>query len=219
MRERAQEPPQPELLAVRRLHRHRRRRARQADATRRRRGDRADDPREATSRVLVPRRRSARERTARRAGEDLPFEFMLNGLRLIDGFDEAHSSHAPGLSFAALAANVASGRAQRAARARCASALARDRRTASASSTICRSCSCPSRLGRLSVGRIRPWRGHEKFPPPCVGSVNCPTKFSLKTAPLAPHTHGLCTHGNRCRVRPTLMTKSHAIYQQGLVTH
>jgi putative oxygen-independent coproporphyrinogen III oxidase len=64
---------------------------------------RAKQPREYLSRAADLRV------TERRVvpSEDLPFEFMLNGLRLVDGFDEDAFESRTGLSFAALRLNVA----------------------------------------------------------------------------------------------------------------
>ena len=66
-----------------------------------------------TTRLKQPREYLSRRREQRVSerhvvpAEDLPFEFMLNGLRLIDGFDEQTFESRTGLSFEALAANVA----------------------------------------------------------------------------------------------------------------
>jgi coproporphyrinogen III oxidase-like Fe-S oxidoreductase len=61
-----------------------------------------------TTRLKQPREylsRAADSRVSERRvvpGADLPFEFMLNGLRLIDGFDEQVFESRTGLSFAVL---------------------------------------------------------------------------------------------------------------------
>ncbi len=66
-----------------------------------------------TTRVKQPREylsRAADLRISERRtvpAEDLPFEFMLNGLRLIDGFDERAFEARTGLSFAVLEPNLA----------------------------------------------------------------------------------------------------------------
>lgn len=65
-----------------------------------------------TTRLKQPREylsRAADSRVSERRvvpGVDLPFEFMLNGLRLIDGFDEQVFESRTGLSFAMLAQSV-----------------------------------------------------------------------------------------------------------------
>jgi coproporphyrinogen III oxidase-like Fe-S oxidoreductase len=78
-------PAQPQLLAFRRLPGDRRRRARQADAARPRP---APDALEAARAVpgQVAAGTPVQEEFAV-AAADLPFEFMLNALRLIEGFD------------------------------------------------------------------------------------------------------------------------------------
>lgn len=66
-----------------------------------------------TTRVKQPREylsRSAESRVSERRvvpGEDLPFEFMLNGLRLIEGFNEQAFEARTGLSFEVLAEKIA----------------------------------------------------------------------------------------------------------------
>jgi oxygen-independent coproporphyrinogen-3 oxidase len=66
-----------------------------------------------TERVKQPREylsRSADRRVSDRhpvAAGDLPFEFMLNALRLVEGFDEASFESHTGVGFAALSATVA----------------------------------------------------------------------------------------------------------------
>lgn len=65
-----------------------------------------------TTRLKQPREylsRAADSRVSERRvvpGVDLPFEFMLNGLRLIDGFDEQVFESRTGLSFAVLGESV-----------------------------------------------------------------------------------------------------------------
>ncbi|WP_241520898.1 radical SAM family heme chaperone HemW [Steroidobacter cummioxidans] len=68
---------------------------------------------ERTTRVKQPREylsRSADSRLSERRvvpGEDLPFEFMLNGLRLIEGFNEQAFEARTGLSFEVLGGKIA----------------------------------------------------------------------------------------------------------------
>jgi oxygen-independent coproporphyrinogen-3 oxidase len=67
---------------------------------------------ERTTRVKQPREyltRTADQRVSERRivpAEDLPLEFMLNGLRLIEGFDEQVFESRTGLAFAVLDANL-----------------------------------------------------------------------------------------------------------------
>jgi oxygen-independent coproporphyrinogen-3 oxidase len=67
---------------------------------------------ERTTRVKQPREylsRAADQRVSERRRvpvEDVPFEFMLNGLRLIEGFDEQEFESRTGLAFAVLSANT-----------------------------------------------------------------------------------------------------------------
>ncbi len=69
-----------------------------------------------TARVKQPReylsRRSDQRLSERRIvpAEDVPFEFMLNSLRLIDGFDEREFESRTGLPFASLSGTVAEAR-------------------------------------------------------------------------------------------------------------
>ena len=78
-------PAQPQLLAVRRLPRHRRRRAQQAELS---------APHRAAGHAFASRavhgqgagRRTRWRRNTEVARADLPFEFMLNALRLTEGF-------------------------------------------------------------------------------------------------------------------------------------
>lgn len=67
---------------------------------------------ERTTRVKQPREylsRAADQRVSERRAvpvEDVPFEFMLNGLRLIEGFDEQQFESRTGLTFSVLSANT-----------------------------------------------------------------------------------------------------------------
>ena len=87
-------PAQPELLGVRRLPRHRRRRARQAELRRPRHAPRAH---QAAARVSGARRARSPQRAIE--ARELPFEFMLNALRLVEGFARrpVSSAHRPAL--------------------------------------------------------------------------------------------------------------------------
>ncbi|MDY6945683.1 MAG: radical SAM family heme chaperone HemW [Pseudomonadota bacterium] len=73
---------------------------------------------ERTTRVKQPREylsRAADQRVSERRIvplEDVPFEFMLNGLRLIEGFDQQVFESRTGLAFAVLDANVSEARRQ-----------------------------------------------------------------------------------------------------------
>ena len=107
----AQCAAQPQLLALRRLPRHRRRRARAscrsttASCARRAR----KQPREYMKRVAGGRRcRSARE-VARR---ELPFEFMMNALRLAEGFPVALFAERTGLPINAAERGLAAAEAK-----------------------------------------------------------------------------------------------------------
>ena len=64
---------------------------------------RARQPRDYLSRTADKRVTERQPVTA----ADLPFEFMLNGLRLIEGFDEESFESRTGLPFTAIAAAVA----------------------------------------------------------------------------------------------------------------
>ena len=89
---------QPQLLALWRLPRHRRRRARQADARRR-----ADGPASLEGQAPGGQYLAAAGHPGAIGGDERieparrPFEFMLNALRLVDGFDldRVRSPHRP----------------------------------------------------------------------------------------------------------------------------
>ena len=104
-------PPQPELLGVRRLPRHRRRRARQAlvPAPRAAPGALAR-PGSATSLQALAGQPVAQEDEVER--QALPFEFMLNALRLKDGFALARFGERTGLPLTAIAAPLAEAEAR-----------------------------------------------------------------------------------------------------------
>jgi hypothetical protein len=89
------EPPQPQLLDLRRLPRHRRRRPRQALQPRTTSGAR----RATSPSPRLPGRRGARRIHQHATGPsrrtDLPGEFMMNALRLNDGFPLPCSPNAP----------------------------------------------------------------------------------------------------------------------------
>ena len=79
-------PPQPELLALRRLPGHRRRRARQAELSRTAScASSAGASRRPTSTQALAGEALSQDAPVPRA--ELPFEFMLNALRLRDGFE------------------------------------------------------------------------------------------------------------------------------------
>ena len=82
----ARVPAQSQLLALRRLPRHRRRRALEAVVSR---PHRAPDALQAAARVPGARRGRRRRcrRSTRSQRSDLGFEFMMNALRLTEGFD------------------------------------------------------------------------------------------------------------------------------------
>ena len=101
---RTAQPAQPQLLAVRRLHRCGRRSAREVDVARERGASAVAIVRSA--RIKQPReflRRAAADRVSDRfqvATEDLPFEYMLNVLRLTDDFGEDDFEARTGVAFA-----------------------------------------------------------------------------------------------------------------------
>ena len=94
-------PAQPQLLAVRRLPRHRRRRARQAQlpASRRAPGALA---RSGGCTWTAPLAGQAVAQDDEVARADLPFEFMLNALRLKEGFELAQFCERTGLPLSAI---------------------------------------------------------------------------------------------------------------------
>ena len=116
-------PAQPELLAVRRLPGDRRRRAQQAQFRAPRRAAGALS-RAAALHGQRHRRAGAWRRTTRSAACDLPFEFMLNALRLREGFTLAQFSERTGLALTRHRAAAAGGRAQGTDRARSAARAA-----------------------------------------------------------------------------------------------
>ena len=88
-------PPQPQLLGVRRLPRHRRRRARQAELPAPRRAPGAlRDPAAYMAGAEAGTAIASESEVAR---AELPFEFMLNALRLREGFELARFTERTGL--------------------------------------------------------------------------------------------------------------------------
>ena len=102
-------PAQSQLLAVRRLPRHRRRRAFEAVVSRSHRAPGALQAAEAVSRA-GRRGRAAAGETPSVARDDVGFEFMLNALRLTDGVPAALFAERTGLSAGARRARARGGR-------------------------------------------------------------------------------------------------------------
>jgi oxygen-independent coproporphyrinogen-3 oxidase len=92
--------PQPQLLELRRLPRHRRRRARESELPRRiRREVRLRQP-QAYMRAALSGKPLLEAREV--AESELPFEFMLNALRLVEGFPIALFAERTGLAMLAI---------------------------------------------------------------------------------------------------------------------
>jgi coproporphyrinogen III oxidase-like Fe-S oxidoreductase len=94
-------PPQPELLAVRRLPRHRRRGAQQAELSAPRRAPGALARADRLHGKSAGRPGACRT-TTRWPRKTLPFEFMLNALRLKEGFDLSLFPERTGLPMSAV---------------------------------------------------------------------------------------------------------------------
>ena len=134
--------PQPQLLGVRRLPRHRRRRARQAQLPAPRRAPGALSRSGAYMAGAEPAPAIAPDDRGR-ARRDLPFEFMLNALRLQRGLRARPLRRAHRAAASAIARPLAEAERRGLRRARPASRSGRRSAASTSSTDLLSSCSCP----------------------------------------------------------------------------